>query len=167
MADPIAARLLWPFRTMGSGPRNARRGVQVDLDRHQRVRAREQWGLRDHPRRSLGGLDEAANRHHALKANCVRRHLSRQQGRDPRPSNRAPTGVSGFDADTVGSVLAGGEIPRLGAPEGRRLAAARPQGRRALGILGPDPAAVALAAGSAGSMTRPEGSEARHPAQAG
>jgi hypothetical protein len=119
----------------------AERGVQVAieitekgdiLDGHQRQRACEELGIKNYPRRIISGLDEAGKRHHAIKANCLRRQLTRQQRRDliaaelrrnPRQSNRLLADLVGVDKNTVQSVrdqlVAGGEIHHLGARDGK------------------------------------------------
>jgi site-specific DNA-methyltransferase (adenine-specific) len=102
------------------------------LDGHQRLRACEELRIRDYPRRVISGLDEQGKRHHAIKANTLRRQLSRQQRRDliaaelrrnPRQSNRLLAELVGVDKNTVQSVrdqlVAGGEIHHVGARDGR------------------------------------------------
>lgn len=99
----------------------AARGVQVAveiteqgdvLDGHQRVRSCEELGLRTYPRRIIGGLDEEGRRHHALRANCMRRQLNRKQKRDliaqelkrdPKQSNRLLARIFSVDDKTVAS----------------------------------------------------------------
>jgi hypothetical protein len=117
------------------------RGVQVaveitekgeTLDGHQRIRACHELGIRNYPRRIISGLDDRGKRYHAIKANCLRRQLSRQQRRDlisdelrrtPRLSNRFLAELIGVDKNTVRSVReqlrTGGEIPLLEPREGK------------------------------------------------
>ena len=119
----------------------AERGVQVAieitpegeiLDGHQRLRACRELGIRNYPRRIVSGLDDQGKRHHAIKANCLRRQLTRQQRRDliagelrrnPRQSNRLLAELVGVDKNTVQSVrdqlVAGGEIHHVGARDGK------------------------------------------------
>lgn len=119
----------------------AERGVQVAieitpegevLDGHQRFRACRELSIKNFPRRIVTGLDEQGKRHHAIKANCLRRHLSRQQRRDliaaelkrnSRQSNRLLAELVGVDKNTVQSVrdelVAGGEIHHVGARDGK------------------------------------------------
>ena len=97
----------------------AERGVQVaveitekgeTLDGHQRLRACRELGIKNYPRRVIGGLDEDGKRHHAIKANCLRRQLSRQQKRElievelrrnPRQSNSMLAEIFGVDDKTI------------------------------------------------------------------
>ncbi len=126
----------------------AERGVQVaveiteqgeTLDGHQRQRACLELGIKNYPRRVISGLSEEAKRHHAIKANCLRRQLSRQAKRDiiveelkrnPRLSNRLIAELIGVDKNTVRAVRdqmsAGGEIPHLEPREGRDGKSYRP-----------------------------------------
>jgi hypothetical protein len=119
----------------------AERGVQVAiemtpegeiLDGHQRLRVCQELGIRNYPRRIVGGLDDQGKRHHAIKANCLRRHLTRQQRREliagelrgnPRQSNRLLAELVGVDKNTVQSIrdqlVAGGEIHHVGARDGK------------------------------------------------
>lgn len=119
----------------------AARGVQVAieltedgeiLDGHQRLRACEELGIRNYPRRIIGGLDEAGKRHHAIRANCLRRQLTRPQRRDlivaelvrnPRQSNRLLADLVGVDKNTIRAIRdqlrTGGEIPHLEPREGK------------------------------------------------
>jgi len=119
----------------------AERGVQVaielteegeTLDGHQRLRACGELGIRNYPRRIISGLNEEGKRHHAIKANCLRRQLTRQQRRDlivaelkrnPRQSNRLLAELVGVDKNTVRTVReqlrTGGEIPHLEPREGK------------------------------------------------
>jgi ParB-like nuclease domain len=119
----------------------AERGVQVAieitekgeiLDGHQRLRACRELGIKSYPRRIIGGLDEQGKRHHAIKANCLRRQLTRQQRRaviaaelrrNSRQSNRLLAELVGVDKNTVQSVrdqlVAGGEIHHVGARDGK------------------------------------------------
>jgi hypothetical protein len=119
----------------------AERGVQVaievtetgdTLDGHQRLRACQELKIKNYPRRIISGLDERGKRHHAIKANCLRRQLSRQQRRDliaaelrrnPRQSNRLLADLVGVDKNTVQSVreqlISGGEIHHVGARDGK------------------------------------------------
>jgi hypothetical protein len=119
----------------------AERGVQVAieiteqgeiLDGHQRLQACHELGIKNYPRRIISGLDEQGKRHHAIKANCLRRQLSRPQRRDliaaelrrnPRQSNRLLAELVGVDKNTVQSVrhqlIAGGEIHHVGARDGK------------------------------------------------
>jgi site-specific DNA-methyltransferase (adenine-specific) len=69
----------------------AERGVQVAieltpegeiLDGHQRQRACRELGIRNYPRRIVSRLDDEGKRHHAIRANCLRRQLTRQQKRE-------------------------------------------------------------------------------------
>ena len=95
------------------------RGVQVAieitpegeiLDGHQRVRACQELKIKNYPRRIISGLDEEGKRHHALKANCLRRQLTRLQKKEliaselkrkPRQSNRLLAEVFGVDDKTI------------------------------------------------------------------
>jgi hypothetical protein len=97
----------------------AERGVQVAveitekgeiLDGHQRIRACHELGIRNYPRRIITGLDEEGKRHHAIKANCLRRQLTRQQKkelieaelrRNVRQSNSMLAEVFGVDDKTI------------------------------------------------------------------
>jgi site-specific DNA-methyltransferase (adenine-specific) len=119
----------------------AERGVQVAiemtpegeiLDGHQRLRVCQELGIRNYPRRIVGGLDDQGKRYHAIKANCLRRQLTRQQRRDvitaelrrnARQSNRLLAELVGVDKNTVQSVreqlIARGEIHHVGARDGR------------------------------------------------
>src|SRR4051794_10732369 len=119
----------------------AERGVQVAveitekgeiLDGHQRHRACQELGVRNYPRRIISGLDEEGKRRHAIRANCLRRQLTRQQRRDliaaelrrdPRQSNRLLAELIGVDKNTVQAVrellIAGGEIHHVGARDGK------------------------------------------------
>jgi 16S rRNA G966 N2-methylase RsmD len=119
----------------------AERGVQVAiemtpegeiLDGHQRLHICKELGIRNYPRRIIGGLDEDGKRHHAIKANCLRRQLTRQQRgdliaaelrRNPRQSNRLLAELVGVDKNTVQSIrdelVAGGEIHHVGARDGK------------------------------------------------
>src|SRR5271157_2883452 len=68
-----------------------RRGVQVPieittedeiLDGHQRLRACEQLGIKDYPVKVVAGLrTDQEKRHHAIRANLLRRQLTREQRR--------------------------------------------------------------------------------------
>jgi site-specific DNA-methyltransferase (adenine-specific) len=144
----------------------AQRGVQTAieitekgeiLDGHQRERACRELRIRDYPRRVVGGLDEEGKRRHAIKANCLRRQLTRQQRRDliaaelrrnPGQSNRLLAALVGVDKNTVQSVrsqlVAGGEIHHVGARDGKDGKVYRPASifahtpaaaRRAQGVL--------------------------------
>jgi hypothetical protein len=126
----------------------ADRGVQVAveitdtgdvLDGHQRLRACRELGINNYPRRVIGGLDDQGKRHHAIKANCLRRQLSRQQRRDliaaelkrnPRQSNRLLAELVGVDKNTVQSVreelVACGEIHHMAARDGKNGRTYRP-----------------------------------------
>src|ERR1035437_3142991 len=102
----------------------AERGVQVAieltpegeiLDGHQRQRACRELGIRNYPRRIVSGLDDEGKRHHAIRANCLRRQLSRQQKRElieaelrrkPTLSNKLLAELVGVDKNTVRSVRA-------------------------------------------------------------
>jgi site-specific DNA-methyltransferase (adenine-specific) len=119
----------------------AARGVQVAveitekgeiLDGHQRVKACQELKIRNYQRRIIIGLDNRDKYHHAIKANSLRRQLTRQQRRDviaaelrrnPRQSNRLLAELVGVDKDTVQAVrdllIAGGEIRHVGAREGK------------------------------------------------
>jgi ParB-like chromosome segregation protein Spo0J len=119
----------------------AERGVQVAveltpegeiLDGHQRVRACKELKVRNYPRRIVSGLDDTGKRHHAIRANCLRRQLTRQQRRDviadelrrnPRQSNRRLAELVGVDKNTAQSVrdelIAGGEIHHLDVRDGK------------------------------------------------
>ena len=119
----------------------AERGVQVAieitekgeiLDGHQRLRACQELKIRSYPRKIIGGLDERGKRHHAIKANCLRRQLTRQQrrdliaaelGRNSRQSNRLLAELIGVDKNTIQSVreqlIEGGEIHHVGARDGK------------------------------------------------
>jgi hypothetical protein len=95
------------------------RGVQVAieitpegeiLDGHQRQRACRELGIRNYPRRIISGLDDEGKRHHAIKANCLRRQLSRQQKRElieaelrrnARQSNSMLAEIFGVDDKTI------------------------------------------------------------------
>jgi site-specific DNA-methyltransferase (adenine-specific) len=97
----------------------AKRGVQVAieitekgeiLDGHQRLRVCRELGIKNYPRRVIGGLDEDGKRHHAIKANCLRRQLTRLQKREliatelkrnPRQSNRLLAEVFGVNDKTI------------------------------------------------------------------
>jgi site-specific DNA-methyltransferase (adenine-specific) len=126
----------------------AERGVQVAveitpegdvLDGHQRLRACRELGIRNYPRRIITGLDDQGKRHHAIRANCLRRQLTRQQRRDviadelrrnARQSNRLLAELVGVDKNTVQSVrdqlLACGEIHHTRTREGRNGRTCRP-----------------------------------------
>jgi len=140
----------------------AARGVQVaieitekgeTLDGHQRLRACRELGIKNYPRRVIGGLDDQGKRHHAIKANCLRRQLTRQQRRDliadelrrnPRQSNRFLAELVGVDKNTVRSVRehlrTGGEIPLLNPREGKDGKTYRPSS-----IFAATPAAARMA----------------------
>ena len=107
-------------------------GAGEILDGHQRLRACRDLGITNYPRRIIGGLDEDGKRDHAIRANCLRRQLTRQQRRDviaaelrrdPRRSNRLLAALVGADQNTVRSVrdrlVAGAEIPHVGARDGK------------------------------------------------
>ncbi len=102
------------------------------LDGHQRHRACQELGIIAFPRRIILGLDEDGKIHHAIKANCLRRQLSRRQRRDlivgelkrnPSQSNRLLAELIGVDKNTIQSVRkeleSGGEIHHVGARDGR------------------------------------------------
>ena len=113
----------------------AQRGVQVAieltpegeiLDGHQRVRACQELKIKNYPRRIISGLDEEGKRHHALKANCLRRQLTRLQKKEliaselkrkPRQSNRLLAEVFGVDDKTIAAyrheLELTAEIPQL------------------------------------------------------
>jgi hypothetical protein len=114
----------------------AARGVQVAveitedgeiLDGHQRTRACNELKIKNYPRRIVSGLDEVGKRHHAIRANCLRRHLTREQRRDlitaelrrdPRQSNPFLASLMGVDPKTIDAVrrdlVSVREIPELG-----------------------------------------------------
>ena len=109
------------------------------LDGHQRHRACMELGLIDFPRRIILGLDEDGKIHHAIKANCIRRQLNRQQRREliiaelrrnPKHSNRLLAELVGVDKNTVQSIRneleAGGEIHHLHTRDGKDGKAYRP-----------------------------------------
>jgi hypothetical protein len=124
------------------------RGVQVAieitdqdevLDGHQRFRACRELGIKNFPRRIVTGLDEQGKRHHAIKANCLRRQLTRQQRRDliaaelkrnARQSNRLLAELVGVDKNTVQSVryelVSCGEIHHTAARDGKNGRTCRP-----------------------------------------
>lgn len=126
----------------------AERGVQVAieitdqdevLDGHQRFRACRELGIKNFPRRIVTGLDEQGKRHHAIKANCLRRQLTRQQRRDliaaelkrnARQSNRLLAELVGVDKNTVQSVrdelVSCGEIHHTAARDGKNGRTCRP-----------------------------------------
>ena len=97
----------------------AERGVQVAieitpegeiLDGHQRQRACRELGIRNYPRRIVSGLDDEGKRHHAIRANCLRRQLTRQQKRElieaelrrnARQSNNMLAEIFGVDDKTI------------------------------------------------------------------
>jgi DNA methylase/ParB-like nuclease domain len=126
----------------------AERGVQVAieitdqdevLDGHQRFRACRELGIKNFPRRIVTGLDEQGKRHHAIKANCLRRQLSRQQRRDliaaelrrnSWQSNRLLAELVGVDKNTVQSVrdelVSCGEIHHTATRDGKNGRTCRP-----------------------------------------
>ena len=101
-----------------------RRGVQLPvevttedeiLDGHQRLRACEQLGIRDYPVKVVAGLqNDLEKRHHAIRANLLRRQLSREQRRTliadelvrtkGKLSNRVLAGLFGCSDHTIASV---------------------------------------------------------------
>jgi hypothetical protein len=119
------------------------RGVQLPievttedeiLDGHQRLRACEQLGIRDYPIKVVAGLrTDVEKRHHAIRANLLRRQLSREQRRTliadelrrtkGRLSNRTLAGLFACSHHTVISVRqeleAVGQIAQQSRTEGR------------------------------------------------
>ena len=113
----------------------AERGVQVAieltpegeiLDGHQRQRACRELGIRNYPRRIVSGLDDEGKRHHAIRANCLRRQLTRQQKRElieeelrrnARQSNSMLAEIFGVDDKTIAAyrreLESTSEIPTL------------------------------------------------------
>lgn len=119
------------------------RGVQLPvevttedetLDGHQRLRACEQLGIRDYPVKVVAGLkNDLEKRHHAIRANLLRRQLSREQRRTliaeelvrtkGKLSNRVLAGLFGCSDHTIASVRreleSGAQIAHLTHSEGK------------------------------------------------
>jgi hypothetical protein len=144
----------------------AERGVQVAieltpegeiLDGHQRQRACRELGIRNYPRRIVSGLDDEGKRHHAIRANCLRRQLTRQQKRElieeelrrnARQSNSMLAEIFGVDDKTIAAyrreLESTSEIPTLKSFVGKNGKTYRPSSifaatpaaaRKAQGIL--------------------------------
>ena len=100
------------------------RGVQLPievttedevLDGHQRLRACEQLAIRDYPVKVVAGLrTDQEKRHHAIRANLLRRQLTREQRRTliadelrrarGKLSNRVLAGLFGCSDHTIATV---------------------------------------------------------------
>ena len=100
------------------------RGVQLPievttedevLDGHQRLRACAQLGIKDYPVKVVAGLKtDQAKRHHAIKANVLRRQLTREQRHNliadelrrtkGRLSNRVLAGLFACSDHTIATV---------------------------------------------------------------
>ena len=102
------------------------RGVQLPievttedeiLDGHQRLRACAELGIKDYPVKVVAGLKtDQAKRHHAIRANVLRRQLTREQRRNliadelrrtkGRLSNRVLAGLFACSDHTIATVRA-------------------------------------------------------------
>jgi len=138
-----------------------RRGVQVPieittedeiLDGHQRLRACEQLAIRDYPVKVVAGLrTDQEKRHHAIRANLLRRQLTREQRRTliadelrrtrGKLSNRVLAGLFACSDHTIATVRreleSGAQIAHLPKSEGRD-GKSYPS-RRTTSILTPNP----------------------------
>ncbi len=137
------------------------RGVQLPievttedeiLDGHQRLRACAQLGIKDYPVKVVAGLKtDQAKRHHAIKANVLRRQLTREQRRTliadelrrtrGKLSNRVLAGLFGCSDHTIATVRreleSGAHIAHLDRAEGKD-GKSYPS-RRTTSILTPNP----------------------------
>ena len=138
------------------------RGVQLPievatedevLDGHQRLRACAELGIKDYPVKVVAGLrTDQEKRHHAIKANVLRRQLTREQRRNligdelrrtkGRLSNRVLAGLFACSDHTIATVRreleSGARIAHLPKSEGRD-GKSYPSSRRTTSILAPNP----------------------------
>ena len=122
------------------------------LDGHQRLRACAQLGIKDYPVKVVAGLKtDQAKRHHAIKANVLRRQLTREQRRNligdelrrtrGKLSNRVLAGLFACSDHTIASIrrragvrCAIAHLPKSEGRDGKSYPS-----RRTTSILTPNP----------------------------